>query len=66
LVAELLELSCYVLAIIVKESVKDTTDVFDHDGPGANLVYKANHRREEVSLILIAQLLSRYGKRRAG
>jgi hypothetical protein len=53
------------LAIIVKESVKDTANVFDHDGSGANLVYKANHRREEVPLILIPQLLSRHGKWRA-
>jgi hypothetical protein len=49
----------------MKESVKNAADVLDHDGPGANLVYKTNHRWEEVSLILIPQLLSRYGKRRA-
>jgi hypothetical protein len=54
-----------VLAVIVKEGVKDAADVLDHDGPRANLVYKANHRREEITLILNSQLLSRYGKWRA-
>jgi hypothetical protein len=53
------------LAIIVKESVKNAADVLDHDSAGANLVYKTNHRWEEISLILIPQLLSGNGKRRA-
>lgn len=65
-VAHVLELLLEAHAVVGEDGIKETTDIFEHDGLGLAFVYKAEGFGEEVALVVGSELLASNGKRGAG
>src|SRR5690348_5431357 len=57
LVTHLGQFGSYILPVILEDGLQDPSDIFNHHGAWPDFIYKANHRREQVALILPAELL---------
>src|ERR1039458_4852527 len=65
LVPEFQKLRSDVMAVARERRVQDAPHVLNHYGPRPNLVHQPDHRREQVSLVFRAKLLSGNRERRA-
>ena len=65
LIAELLQLSRHMVAVIFENGSQDAADILDHDGLGANQVYQPNHGWKKIPLVFDSELFSGDGKWRA-
>lgn len=64
-IAELLNRCKNVVAVFIKARIKKATDIFKHDSTRLNFFDKPNGLREKVSFVVLTELLSCNGERRA-
>ena len=64
-VSELDQLLLQGLPVVDEDRIKETAHVLEHDRLGADLIDQAQSFREQVALVVLAELLACHGERRA-